>query len=185
MHLHEGMEPCVRCVLNYLSNIVLSFGFLFNQVGVVFTTASIHIRFAWNNILLLPRTVSLVLNSFPSLGYLKDLADSIEYIFVKTSFKCKTYRMREVDFKQHQRSERQSLGTWVALSVWLNNQGCMRNLSFRRATRRNSKLFFNESNQACQIFELVELLVKKQTLGGEGSPSPLSQMSHKNRHLQR
>lgn len=181
IHLHGGMEPCVWFVFNYLSKIVLSFGFSFNQVGVAFTTASIHIRFAWNNIPLLPRVVSLVLNSFPTLGYLKDLTDTIEYFFMRTSFKCNTYRIREVDFKQHQRSERQSLGTWVALSIWLNNQGCMRNLSFRRATRRDSKLFFNESNQACQTFELVELLVKKPTLGGEGSPLPLFQMSQKNR----
>ena len=150
------------------------------------TTASIHIRFAWNNIPLLPRVVSLVLNSFPSLGYLKDLADFMEYILVRILFKCKTYRTREVDFKQHQRSERQSFGTWGALSLWLNYQGFMRNLSLRRATRRNSKLFFKKSNQACQIFELVEPLVQKPTLGGEASPLPLSQMSQKNpMHLQR
>lgn len=55
---------CLVC-LNYLSNIVLSFGFSFNQVGVVFTTA-IHIEFVWNNIPLLPENSQFGAKFFPS-----------------------------------------------------------------------------------------------------------------------
>lgn len=68
----------------------------------------------------------------------------------------------------HQRSERQSLCPWVVLSLWLHCQVCMRNLSFRRAARGNSKKFFKWPNQACQTIRASWTIGKETKPGWSG-----------------